>query len=43
VIEPRDSLLAETDGQTIGVIVTSRMDTVLPKQGPTDGADSMPE
>jgi hypothetical protein len=34
---------AELDGQTSGVMLNSRTETVLPKHGPTDGADSMPE
>ena len=29
--------------QTNGVMLNSRTETVLPKHGPTDGADSMPE
>lgn len=33
----------ELDNQTNGVMLNSRTETVLPKQGPTDGADSMPE
>ena len=35
---------ARTDpGQDRGVMLNSRMEMVLPKHGPTDGADSIPE
>jgi hypothetical protein len=42
-LHERDCFFRTHFNQTSGMMLNSRTETVLPKHGPTDGADSMPE